>query len=64
MSVGGRGVLIPTGSAGGMIFVGNLVKGLFGIADGPGGVVKIRCCSGWIGGDADPPSLVEQERRT
>lgn len=51
------------GRSSGMILVGNLGDSLLGIANCPGGVVKVRFGGGRVGGNADSPSLVEDDGR-
>jgi hypothetical protein len=47
----------------GIILIGNIGYRLLGVADGPGGVVEIRIVCRGVGGDADPPALIENQLR-
>ena len=47
-----------------LINIGQFGKGGLRVANGPGGVVKFWGCRRWIGRDANPPALVEQQWRT
>jgi hypothetical protein len=64
----GAGVAVWTGIGApkrflAMVFVGNVGEEILGVADSPGGVVEVGRCYRWVGGDANPPSLIEKQRR-
>ena len=47
-----------------VVFVGNILNGLRGVAQGPGGVVEVRHGRGRIGGYPHAPVLIQRDRRS